>query len=157
MNVTSRFTNYTAVQYAQSRGIEIAWPRGYLSSSPTEKKKKKKKKASTAKEWVQKAYHTTSRLPAGKNSASVFPDDDTLPPPPIASATKANDSTKAQGKRKSVDKGEPAVYFEESEVCTDAEKFKFCLIGKFPGKKPFGEDQRMGWQGMEAGRWLVYH
>lgn len=156
MNVTSRFTNYTTVQYAQSRGIEIAWPRGYLSSSPTEKKKKKRK-ASTTKEWVQKAYYTTSRLPAGKNSASVFPDDDTLPPPPIASATKANDSKKAQGKRNSVDKGEPAVYFEESEVRRGAEMFKFCLIGKFPGKKPSLEKIRE-WAGKEwklEGGWSI--
>ncbi|XP_077219455.1 uncharacterized protein LOC143853535 isoform X2 [Tasmannia lanceolata] len=109
------------------------------------------------------------RIEDQQNSASEFSSvlnhpkpSETRPPLSYADAVRGNRSNECYRKETedqrnafkipprniSVYKGEPAIYFDESAINENAEKFKYCLVGRFPRSWP-GLIQIREWLGKE--------
>lgn len=133
MNLASTISNQTTIYYAENKGIEIAKARGYAYSSPIIKKKSNK--ASTTKDGVQRASTPPPDFPArtlllSTQMSTLFHHLNLRIP------WQMSPTNRRRRKRTRITNMTPAVYFEESRIHMGAQKFKFCLFGKFPSTKP---------------------
>ncbi|XP_068659390.1 uncharacterized protein [Aristolochia californica] len=119
MDFSNRIYNQSTIDYSKSRKIPIR-----TLSSPDSRKKGK---AST-KDWVLKSFYNKPK------AADIRPKSAAPNPKPSPTRTSKRIETPA---RKTADReGEPAIFFDESLVNSRAEKFKHCLVGRFPGSRP---------------------
>ncbi|KAG9444332.1 hypothetical protein H6P81_015672 [Aristolochia fimbriata] len=114
MDFSSRVYNKATVDYSNSRKIPIK-----TLTSPENRKKGK----TSTKEWVLKSFYNKPKA-VDVRSASRSPN---LRPPPSKTSTRIETPDR---------KGEPSISFAESLVNSRAEKFKFCLVGRFVGSRP---------------------
>ncbi|KAG9444331.1 hypothetical protein H6P81_015671 [Aristolochia fimbriata] len=119
MDFSNRIYNQATIDYSQSRKIPIK------NLSP---ESRKNGKAST-KEWVLKSFYGRPKAALDTPSTSAAPN-----PEPSPSRTRSRVKTPARKSREG--KGEPSIHFPESLVNSRAEKFKYCLVGRFPGSRP---------------------
>ncbi|KAG9452257.1 hypothetical protein H6P81_005161 [Aristolochia fimbriata] len=126
------FWSWTTIYFSEGR-----YSRHWSSPSVRSPSKPQKGKEST-KEWVARRFYTHQPARAERNSTSSVPDHVKASAPIVnkgAFNTSARDHSDSD-----TDKarylGKPAIFFRRSLVDSQAEKFKFCLVGKFPKWRP---------------------
>ncbi|KAG9452258.1 hypothetical protein H6P81_005162 [Aristolochia fimbriata] len=137
MNLCDQICNQTTIYYSQGR-----YSRNWTSPNARSPKKPKRGKEST-KEWVARAFSSEAAATAERDSASA-----------TASAL-ANGNGSSENSSKN---GKPAVFFQKSLVDSiNDDKFKFCLVGKFPKWRP-GLSQIRDWVSSKwklKGEWSI--
>ncbi|XP_068658207.1 uncharacterized protein [Aristolochia californica] len=132
--------NQSAISYFESKKLEAKddhWV-GSLSSDVKCSPKRQNDGRRSTKKWVLKAFYSDSGAP--KNiSTSATPD--IKPSAPSTSAAPVAPSTHHQtqppaNKVTQETKPQLSIRFQESLVSSHAEKFKFCLVGKFTHTRP---------------------
>ncbi|KAG9444330.1 hypothetical protein H6P81_015670 [Aristolochia fimbriata] len=132
MNFSSRVYNQSAICYSESLGQHIHKLSFEERDSP---KKKRDGRISTTKEWVLRSFCTKSKASENNDnsaaSAALNQHDHSVPSVAVEQKGKQPENNVLDRRE-----GEPAVFFRQSVIDSHADKFKFCLVGKFSGSRP---------------------
>ncbi|XP_068660005.1 uncharacterized protein [Aristolochia californica] len=125
MNLCDRICNQSTINYSRGK-YNRRPPKRQLSSADARSPGNQSRGKESTKEWAVRSFYSY-KCPE-RNSVSAIAN---------ANHSAANSGKNSQdNKNTNSYRGKPAVFFEQSVIDSQAEKFKFCLVGKFLGWRP---------------------
>ncbi|KAG9457830.1 hypothetical protein H6P81_002338 [Aristolochia fimbriata] len=147
MNFTDRISNQSTIYYSEGRYNRHYSSPKRVSSAPEGSPVKQTKRKESTKDWVVRSFYSASQshksTTAGpkrnisSTSGATNPKSSPAPVDDRVNGNSGKDSFDHQmNKKEDSHDGKPAVFFQQSLIDSQAEKFKFCLVGKFPKWRP---------------------